>query len=150
MHSQSVHSYFSGKSTSKYSHHGSTASTTGNTSLEERWSSQNNSKHEKPKDGSSHTSRQSESYLCYDVPAKARSPFAIKYQWDGKTSSFEKYEKMIEGHLLQVGAGYLVDDYFLQKYDELHGEYFIADEFWLRYGFQSSKPSMTGFTFMVS
>lgn len=67
-------------------------------------------------------------------PSKNRSPFPHSKTWDGKVESFPTYKRMIEGHLLQVGAGYLIDKDFLEKYRELGESYFETDTFYLRHG----------------
>src|SRR5688572_25972681 len=62
-------------------------------------------------------------------PPKNR-PKCEKIKWDGLPSSFKKFRKEIEGHLLQVGAGYLTDDSFLMMYSKLGKEFLKSDVFW--------------------
>ena len=52
----------------------------------------------------------------WDKPEKARSKFAEKDIWNGTRATFRVYRKMIEGHLLQVNAGYLIDSEFLTEW----------------------------------
>ena len=40
---------------------------------------------------------------------------------------------MLEGHILQVGAGYLLEKHFLDKYRDLGEAYFFTDDFWFWY-----------------
>src|SRR5688500_18345443 len=44
--------------------------------------------------------------------------------------SFAKFKRILEGHLIQVGAGYLLDAAFLQNYALLGHEWFTEDSFW--------------------
>lgn len=62
-------------------------------------------------------------------PAKQR-PKCEKVKWDGLPSSFKRFRKEIEGHLLQVGAGYFTDNTFMQMYLKLGTEYFKSGVFW--------------------
>ena len=66
-------------------------------------------------------------------PSRNRSPFPHSKTWDGKVESFPTFRRMIEGHLLQVGAGYLLDENFLDKYRELGESYFETDMFCYRH-----------------
>ena len=45
-----------------------------------------------------------------------RSKLNDKVYWDGLRQSFNKFEKLVDGHLLQVGAGYIADSTFLSTY----------------------------------
>ena len=56
-------------------------------------------------------------------PAK-HWPISDKIKWDGLASSFKKFRKQIEGFLLQVGAGYITDDAFMNVYLQMGMEYF--------------------------
>ena len=62
-----------------------------------------------------------------------RLSFLISKTWDGKLDSFPAYKRMVEGHLLQVGAGYLFDKTCVDRYKELGESYFYSDEFFYRY-----------------
>ena len=48
-------------------------------------------------------------------PIRARAKFE-KAKWDGLTQTFRPFMKSVEGHLLQVGAGYLIDQLFVHEY----------------------------------
>ena len=85
----------------------------------------------KPKDNlSSKSSERLNLYQRYEAAPKHRPPFALKYIWDGSTSTFDRYCKLIEGFLMMVGAGYLIHPTFLKRYREMGGEYFTSEEFW--------------------
>ena len=45
-------------------------------------------------------------------------------------STFRPFKRELEGHLLQVGAGYLFNPTFLTMYKELGSEVFKSNEFW--------------------
>jgi hypothetical protein len=62
--------------------------------------------------------------------ARCRSKLGEKVKWDGLKSSFKEYSQILAGHLLQVGAGYLVSTGFVKKYLEQGAAYFKTDEFW--------------------
>ena len=62
-------------------------------------------------------------------PARNRPSFPIAKTWNGDIEQFPAYRRMIEGHLLQVGAGYLFEKRFLEKYQELGEAYFESDAF---------------------
>jgi hypothetical protein len=49
--------------------------------------------------------------------------------WDGSRSTFPRFQKLIDGHLLQVGAGYIASEVFLSRYKELGPEYLASSEF---------------------
>ena len=70
-------------------------------------------------------------------PPKNR-PKCEKVKWDGLLSSFKKFRKEIEAHLLQVKAGYMTDDSFLQMYCKLGKDFLKSDVFWKLY--QVSTP----------
>ncbi len=65
-------------------------------------------------------------------PAKIRAKFE-KATWDGKQETFEAFKQSIDGHLLQVGAGYLIDKTFVEMYKKLRQDYFKSDVFWTIY-----------------
>jgi hypothetical protein len=62
--------------------------------------------------------------------ARCRSKLGEKVKWDGLKSSFKEYSQVLAGHLLQVGAGYLVSTGFVRNYLEQGAAYFKTDEFW--------------------
>ena len=64
---------------------------------------------------------------------KDRAKIGDKIVWNGKGSTFKAYSQQIKGHLLQVGAGYLVSEYFLEKYKEEKRHFLYSDDFWTRY-----------------
>ena len=62
-----------------------------------------------------------------------RSKINDKVHWDGYRSTFQNFEKLVEGHLLQVGAGYITDKAFQQWYMELGMVYCRSDGFYRKY-----------------
>ena len=68
--------------------------------------------------------------------AKVRNALSEKVQWDGQCSSFRQYKLAITGHLLQVGAAYMVDSSFhmsYSKYAKLGSDYLESEDFRLTY-----------------
>jgi hypothetical protein len=69
--------------------------------------------------------------------AKSRAKLNEKVYWDGYTASFLAFRRAIEGHLLQVGAGYLLDAHFLYHYKldptmcQLESRYSTSHEIWI-------------------
>ena len=49
-------------------------------------------------------------------PFKQRGKFSEKVTWNGTGPAFRAFKRGIEGHLMQVGAGYLIDPHFLYYY----------------------------------
>ena len=75
----------------------------------------------------------------WNKPQKTRSKFSEKISWNGRRDTFREYRKTIEGHLLQVDAGYLTDTDFLTEYeihraDNQHMEYLTSETFWSKHG----------------
>ena len=66
------------------------------------------------------------------LPAKARTKFE-KISWNGMHTSFRPFRRAVEGHLLQVGAGYLASNEFVEAYKILGEEYLKTDKFWNTY-----------------
>ena len=66
------------------------------------------------------------------LPAKARTKFE-KISWNGMHTSFRPFRRAVEGHLLQVGAGYLASNKFVEAYKILGEEYLKTDKFWNTY-----------------
>src|SRR5687767_15679556 len=62
----------------------------------------------------SQTTSQNDKYV-HSISAKVRPKFD-KISWDGMSSTFAKFRKVLEGHLIQVGAGYLIETRFLNMY----------------------------------
>jgi len=48
--------------------------------------------------------------------AKARAKLSEKIIWNGYSDTFLSFRRAIEGHLLQVNAGYMIDPVFLDFY----------------------------------
>jgi hypothetical protein len=74
----------------------------------------------------------------WDKPEKARNKFTDKTTWNGTRATFREYRKMIEGHLLQVNAGYLIDPEFLAEYEVQkatgeHMTFLTSETFWYKY-----------------
>ena len=70
-------------------------------------------------------------------PAKWRNQTS-KIKWDGLPSSFRKFKKEVEGYLIQVGAGYIVQEQFLDAYRKIGYGYLKTDVFWKLH--QTSHP----------
>ena len=99
-------------------------------SMADKWDDYERSNHSH----SSHSTRSKRTaHLRYEAAPKARPAFGIKHGWDGSRSTFEMFQRMIEGYLLQVGAGYLVNPHFLKMYENEGGDYFLSDDFWSCY-----------------
>jgi len=77
--------------------------------------------------------RQSEIVSLMNKAAKGRSPINIQDKWDGSLESFDKYKAKIEGHLLQVGAGYLINPEFIESYYREGNSFFSSEEFYNNY-----------------
>src|SRR5687767_15075011 len=76
----------------------------------------------------SQTTSQNDKYV-HSISAKVRPKFD-KISWGGMSSTFAKFRKILEGHLIQVGAGYLIEPRFLKVYLLFGVEYFKSDQFW--------------------
>ena len=74
-------------------------------------------------------------------PARSRPSIPISKTWDGRLDSFPAYKRMVKGHLLQVGAGYMLQKDFLEKYEELGESYFYLDAFYYWYKVSSSQAA---------
>ena len=66
----------------------------------------------------------------YLAPAKTRPAFSLKHTWTGQQSTFEEFSRKVAGWLMQVGAGYLLDPHFIEKYRESTDEYLYGDDCW--------------------
>ena len=64
---------------------------------------------------------------------KHRSPISDKIFWDGSRGTFDAYRGRIEGHLLQVNLGYLIQPDFLKEYLVAGDEYLRSNEFYHMY-----------------
>ncbi|HEY9710892.1 MAG TPA: hypothetical protein V6D48_21980, partial [Oculatellaceae cyanobacterium] len=68
--------------------------------------------------------------------AKSRTALSDKIQWDGQCSTFRPYRDAIKGHLIQNGAGYLVNPSFHQsyvKYSKQDKDYLESEDFRVTY-----------------
>jgi len=77
--------------------------------------------------------RQPEIVSLMNKAAKGRSPINIQDKWDGSLESFDVYKAKIEGHLLQVGAGYLINPEFIESYYKEGNSFLNSEEFYYRY-----------------
>ena len=73
----------------------------------------------------------------WNKPSKACAKFD-KVQWNKSRTTFRKFRKAVDGHLLQADAGYLIDPVFLTEYEfqkdnQQHLEYLKSDEYWVQY-----------------
>jgi hypothetical protein len=74
----------------------------------------------------------------WDKPEKTRGKLNEKVSWNGNRTNFREYRKKIEGHLLQVSAGYLIDPEFIEEYTMqyavgTHMAYLQSEPFWSKY-----------------
>jgi hypothetical protein len=63
---------------------------------------------------------------------RSRPQLSDKIMWNGKRSTFKQYSEAIEGHILQVGGGYLINKEFIKKYKifaERGEDYFMSGSF---------------------
>ena len=61
--------------------------------------------------GSVHSSSSNSTFFrSHRMKPPKNRPKCEKVKWDGLPSSFKRFRKEIEGHLLQVGAGYSTED----------------------------------------
>ena len=65
-------------------------------------------------------------------PAKNRAKLDT-LKWDGMSNSFRSFKTSLEGHLVQVGAGYMIKPKFIETYREEGIEYLKSKEFWSLY-----------------
>ena len=65
-------------------------------------------------------------------PAKCRAKVDT-IKWDGLSHSFRSFKRAIEGHLIQVGAGYLTQPQFVETYKETGKDFLISSAFWSLY-----------------
>ena len=64
-------------------------------------------------------------------PHRARPKYE-KAQWDGTSRTFRQFARSLEGHMLQVGAGYTMTKHFYKQYTTLK-HYLHSDAFWHEY-----------------
>ena len=75
--------------------------------------------------------------VLHHKPHKSRAKLNEKVYWDGYGESFLPFRRAIEGHLLQVGAGYLLDTHFLHHYKlnpsacQIEQTYHHTSDIWL-------------------
>ena len=62
-------------------------------------------------------------------PYKARPQFNT-VKWEGMSATFRHFKRAIEGHLIQVGAGYLIQPAFVINYEEAGLTYLSSLAFW--------------------
>ena len=62
-------------------------------------------------------------------------------KWDGMSTTFKSFQRAIEGHLLQVGAGYLTQPAFIEEYEENGTEYLGSSKFWNTYRISYSQAT---------
>jgi hypothetical protein len=63
---------------------------------------------------------------------RSRPILSDKITWNGKRTTFKQYSEAIEGHILQVGGGYLINKEFIKKYKifaERGEDYFMSGSF---------------------
>ena len=105
-----------------------------------------------PDDSPSNSSHSSRSVLPRNRQvAKVRSALSEKVQWDGQCSTFRPYKLAITGHLLQVGAGYMVDTAFHSsyvKYAKLGSDYLESEDFRVTYPDISLKQARLDRTYL--
>ena len=96
-----------------------------------QWEQHDRSNHSHDSNNSTRSKRTA--HLRYEAAPRPRSPFGLKHRWDGQRSTFESYQRMIEGYLIMVGAGYIINPHFLSNYEKEGVEYLLSDDFWARY-----------------
>ena len=81
--------------------------------------------------------------------AKVRSSLSEQIQWDGQYSSLRSHKLAIKGHLLHVGAGYLVNPVFhasYLKYVEHKEGYLDSENFRVNYPDMSLRQARLDWT----
>jgi len=71
--------------------------------------------------------------------ARSRTPMDSKIKWNGAPSTFDDYKVLVEGYLLQVGAGYLTRTDFQDTYMEKGESYLHSKEFSITYDISTSQ-----------
>ena len=84
--------------------------------------------HPKPYHSSHSTTSASKSQKVF-----IRSKLNDKVFWDGLRKTFSQFEKFVDGHLLQVGAGYIANTTFLATYINEGRSYIETQKFWDAY-----------------
>ena len=92
---------------------------------------------------------QSSSISQSRIRVKPRAKISDKVVWDGMMKTFCHFQQLISGHLLQVGAGYLVHPDFLDNYEHQGDKYLDLLHFWTNSPLLHLKLGMTGSTCMV-
>lgn len=64
-----------------------------------------------------------------DKPAKNRAKLDT-LKWNRISNTFRSFKTSLEGHLVQVGAGYMIRPMFIETYKEEGIEYLTSKEFW--------------------
>jgi Reverse transcriptase (RNA-dependent DNA polymerase) len=77
--------------------------------------------------------------LLHHKPFKPRAKLNEKVHWDGYGESFLSFRRAIQGHLYQVGAGYLLENHFLYYYKldpiacQMEETYSATSDIWICY-----------------
>ena len=80
-------------------------------------------------------SMRKEEYKRKESPPKTRSNVSSdKIQWDGKRSTYPAFQADMEGTLLRLGMGYLVDRDVMDAYAKEGLDYIKSDPFWAEFG----------------
>ena len=80
--------------------------------------------------------------------AKCRAKYD-SLKWDGLSMTFRTFKRAIEGHLIQVGAGYMAHSAFIIAYEESVDDYLQSNDFGPNTGFHMLKHYMTKNFFLV-
>ena len=89
-----------------------------------------------PSVGSSHCRRtRNERHKRYQQAAKTRSNVSCdKMQWDGSCTTFPTFANDLEGNMLRIGIGYMLDADVVKAYQEDGLDYIQTDRFWEEHG----------------
>ena len=80
-------------------------------------------------------SKRKEDYIRKDSPPKTRSNVSSnKIQWDGKRSTYPAFQADLEGTMLRLGMGYLVDTEVMEAYAKEGMDFIESDPFWAEFG----------------
>ena len=60
-------------------------------------------------------------------PGRAQGAISSTIKWDGSTTTFDVYKTNVESHLLQTGAGYILQEEFQREYC-IYGEPYLQEE----------------------
>ena len=77
----------------------------------------------------------SEDYKRYHASPKIRSNVSgDKLQWDGHRSTYTSFSADLEGTMLRLGAGYMVDRMVMEQYEKKGMDFIKDDAFWTEFG----------------